>query len=685
MATGFIGQYFEFKCLDVLKENIALAWKKLSNPKDIFTLDFSSPLIKSVLQKGFMQFAKDYAQNNVGVLVGAGMGAISQITGRDQFEGLFKAYDSLMFMFVGAMSAYNDYLLRLTQEMAESAVNRGNRKILELQEIRKDFIPLYNVLVLIAMADDDLYDLYVKQLRDALKLLYASERNVELVWNTLRFSNYFLKRRYDNARLQLKAANELVQPDISEDYYKIIHPGNYSEEFDYPSWKTETSRISGSTSMFQSEKAFGNAVGDSLSLLLRSAGIPATEEQFANMKLVSKLTSQLLKTGKGYIEKTFDLNVPLAAFPVALQSLQDSFPEFMLKMLSLQFENFLADMREVRRSMDSHLNGSRNEGDGDDNNDEPLLAPRPGYKPVVPVLSTMSLAWSVQLTVIDGWFDSIPVESLSANNLNQAAVNEYKRVVQALSQYDNVSSGGEVILRMDNGVETVTDFEQQMLLFLSSATIAMYTFSIDDEVLAVGRQILRRTDINLKRTQDIVKLMQGWRDYPLPGQDILDRLHKNIMDTADKGGFDKFKEALASGNFTSLLTLDATNASTIGAALAVVSMLASCFKDDGKDTTELDKARDLITEDLSLFNFSLDINLDINIFKGILDCVTFRGFGDKFGLEELVCKLVQDLVGPAKDAASSQWDSIQDSIGNIGTSVGSKFGFDGASPADPQP
>jgi len=673
MGLGFLGQFFEFKCLDILKSNIDLAWKKLNDDLSKATWSLSSPLLASVLKNGFMAFAKDYAKQNAGKMIGAAIHVIAKVTGKNPFAGLMAAYDSLMFMFVGAMAAYNDYLLRLTQELAEAAVNRGNRKLLELQEIRRDFIPLYNVLVRLSLGGDELYDLYVGQLREALRLLYKSERDVELVWNTLQYSGYFLNQRYETAKQDLKDAADLVQPDISPDYYREIHPGNYDEEFDYPSWKTEASRVSGSSSMFSSDKAFGNAVGDSLSLLARSAGVPATPEQFANMKLVSKLTSQLITTGQGYMLKSFDLNTSLAAFPIALSSLSDSFPDFMIKMLKLQFESFLKDMGEVRKSMASHLNGSERN----------VFGPEGGFKPKIPVLSTMSLAWTVQLRLIDGYFESIPVSALSANNLNLAAVNEYKRVVAKLKTYNNVTADGEVILGMTAGVETLTDFEQQMLLFLTSATMAMYTFSIDDEILAVGRRLLQRCDINIRRTQEIIDLMKGWRDYELPGQTILDELHNNIISTADKGGFDKFKQALESGNFTSLLTLDGTNASTIGAALLVISFLSKCFAEEGKPTEELDDARDVLTQDLSLFNFSFDLDLSFNIFQGLADCVKFRGFGKKLDLEALLCKLIKDLVADKKDAASSQWDKLGDSLGNIGSSIGSSLGFGGAAASDP--
>ena len=672
MGLGFIGQFFEFKCLDILKSNIDLAWKKLNDDLSKATWSLSSPGLEYALKNGFMAFAKQYAQQNAGKMIGAAIHLVAKATGKNPFAGLMAAYDSLMFIFVGAMSAYNDYLLRLTQELAEAAVNRGNRKLLEIQEIRRDFIPLYNVLVRLSQGNDALYDLYVGQLREGLRKLYKSEKGVELVWNTLRSSGYFLNQRYETAKQDLKDAADLVQPDISPDYYEAIHPGDYSEEFDYPSWKTEASRASGSSSMFSSDKAFGNSVGNSLSLLSRSVGIPATEEQFANMKLVSKLTQQLITTGQGYMLKTFDLNTSLLAFPTALSSLSDAFPDFMIKMLELQFESFLSDMGDVRKSMSSHLNGS----------EKNVFGPQGGFKPKIPVLSTMSLAWTVQLRLIDGYFESIPVAALSANNLNVAAVNEYKRVVGKLRTYNNVVSGGEVILEMEAGVETVTDFEQQMLLFLTSATMAMYTFSIDEEILAVGRRLLQRCDINIRRTQEIIDLMQGWKDYELPGQAILDELHNNVIATAEKGGFDKFKQALESGNFTSLLTLDGTNASTIGAALLVLSFLSRCFAKEGKPTEDLDDARDLLTQDLSLFNFSFDLDLSFNIFQGLADCVKFRGFGKSLDLEALLCKLIKDLVADKKDAASSQWDKIGDAFGNFGTSIGNSLGFDGASAAD---
>ena len=209
-----------------------------------------------------------------------------------------------------------------------------------------------------------------------------------------------------------------------------------------------------------------------------------------------------------------------------------------------------------------------------------------------------------------------------------------------------------------------------------------HSVSIDEEILAVGRRLLQRCDINIRRTQEIITLMQGWKDYELPGQAILDELHNNVIATAAKGGFDKFKQGLESGDFTSLLTLDGTNASTIGAALLVMSFLSRCFAEEGKPTEDLDAARDLLTQDLSLFNFSFDLDLSFNIFQGLADCVKFRGFGKKFDLEALLCKLIKDLVADKKDAASSQWDKIGDAFGNFGTSIGNSLGFDGASASD---
>lgn len=674
--TGFIGKYFEFKCLKTLEDNLDLAWKKLTNPKEIFKLNVGSPLLARMLKDGFMKFTKDYAKANAGALIGASLSAVNTAFGGN-FAGLAAAYDNLWFIMVGAMTAYNDYLLRMTQEIAKDTVNKADLKLVELQEIRKDFIVLYNLLVQLSQGTDELYDTYVRQLREALRKIYSVERDVELVWNTLERSGFFLKNRFDDARADLKVAKLLIQPDISEEYYKTIHPGKYDEEFDAPSWKTEASRVSGSGEAFKSEKGFGQAVGDSLSLLARSAGIPATEEQFANMKLVSKQCSRLIKTFKGYFEKSFYLNLQLLAFPVALDGLLDAFPDFANKFLAIQFENFIADIKELRKSMASHLNGS--EGN--------VTSPIPGYDPVVPVLSGMSHAWSVQVTTLDYWFESIPTEALSAQNLNLAAVNEYRRIVALLNTYNDVYSEGQLILPMKAGVEELGNFEQQCLFFMASANTAMYTFSIDDGVLSIGRQILKRCDINIKRTQQIRDTMQAWVDYELPRKDVLDRLYNNLLDSANAGGFDNFASALTRGDWGKLLTMEFADANSVMALLTVLSLLAQCFKDDGKDTSELDELRDAIKEDLSLFDFSLEIDLDLNIFKGILDCIRFRGFGSKFDLQELLCSLVKEISGDEQNAVSSAWDDVGKAFGDATSAVGNVFsggGSDAPSPAHPQ-
>lgn len=702
MVAGWISTFFEFKCLDILKENIDLAWKKLSNPQEIFKLEFGSPLLGKILAKGFTNFIKEYAQNNAAQLIGASMQAIASATGiPNPLTNLFNAYNTLWFMFAGAMSAYNDYLLKLTQENARQIAELSKVKLVELQEIRKDFIPLYNILVALSQGTDELYDLYLSQLREGLKKVYSAEKNITLVANTLLRTSYFLTQRFELAKAEIKEANELIQPKLSQDYAQKVTPPPYDEEFDAYPWKTEASRIGGNASMFESDKAFGNVVGDSLSLLARSVGIPATEEQFANMKLASKYTSALLKTGKGYLEKTVRLNSAISLFPLALGNLVDGFPDFMKKMLEFQFSNFIKDMQTLRESMASHLNGrgqpldraadttftfgeeQSTSGQGGD-----PLTPVPGYKPVVPVLLIMSVTWKAQLDVIEAWFDSIPVGALTANNLNKAAVDKYTEVVAKLQTYNQVSVGGQTILNMTAGVEELGQFEKQMLLFLSSATLAMYTFNIDQGVLAVGRQILQRCDVNIRRTEEIIALMEEWENYELPAQDILNQMQDSIISVADAAGFDGFKKAMLEGKYDELLNMNMENASTIATALAVVSFLYNCFAEDGKNTDDLDEVKDRLTSDLSLFNFSLEIDLDFNIFKNLMECINLRGLGVRFDLEELLCSLVKDFVGLAKEPSlppSTEWDNIGKSFGNAGAGLANSLGFNAPMPGDIQP
>lgn len=696
MAGGWISTFFEFKCLDIFKRNIDLAWQKLSNPQEMFKLEMGSPLLGKILSDGFSGFIKGYVKSNATALIGASAQAISAATGRpNPLQGMYNAYNALWFTFVGTMSSYNDYLLYLTQKTAEDIVRKSEVKLVDLQAIRQYLVPLYNTLLLLSQGKDDLYETYLAQLRLGLFKLYRSERSVTLVANTLLRTGYFLTNRFDAAKEDLRQARLLVQPKLNESYYKQVTPPPYDEEFDSQPWKTEAARVGGNANMFRSDKEFGNVVGDSLSLLARSVGIPATEEQFANMKLVSYYTSELLKGGKYYLEHTFKLNASLTAFPLALDQLVDSFPDFMKKLLEIQFGNFLTDMAEVRKSMASHLNG-RGEAIGPSDASfsttggfrpstygDPTV-PVIGYKPVIPVVLTMSVAWSAQLAVLNEWFDSIPVSALTANNLNRQAVNEYKNTVGVLKTYNDVFVGGQAVLGMEAGVEELTQFEQQMLLFLSSATIAMYTFSIDPSILAVGRNLLQRCDVNIARTQQIIRIMKRWSEYKLPAQEILNQMHANLINIAETSGYDKFIEAVNGGDFKKLLTFDPQNASTLGTALAVVSFLHKCFAGEDKDTSILDDVRDSITEDLSLFNFSLEVDLDFNIFKGISECVKFRGLGKKFDLEEALCTLVKDLVGFASNPISSQWDKIKESLGNTGASIGNSLGFDGESPGSAQ-
>jgi len=636
MGLGWISSFFEFKCFAIMEKNIELAWKKLSNPTELFKLELGSPLLQKVLTDGFVPFIKDYAKKNATQLIGASVTAIAKGAGLkyNPLDGIFAAWESLWFMFAGAMAANNDYILQLTKENARQIVILCEVKLVELQEIRKNFIPLYNVLLSLAQGKDDLAELYLSQLRSALEKVYYSERDVTLVANTLLKTSYFLTDRFETAKARLEEASELIQPRLNEDYYKKVTPEPYDEEFDARPWKIQAARVSENGSMFSSDKAFGNVVGNSLSLLARSVGIPATKEQFANMKLAATYISKLLKAGKGYFEKCARLNAALTLFPLALNTLVDGFPDFMKKMLEFQFSNFLSDMAELRASMASHLNGRGQPlntdvpptpsglkavgsfGNVDQNTFGQAgspITPVPGYKPVIPVILAMANIWHVQCKTLTAWFDSIPVKALSANNLTKGAVDEYKRVVSTLKGYNNVYSGGQEILSMKAGVEELSQFEQQILLFITSASLAMYTFNIDESILSVGRSILTRCDINIRRTEEIAALMQGWYDYELPGQEVLNQMQNSIINAADKGGFTGFKRAMLEGKYSELLNMNASGGNTAVATMAAISFLTSCMLDDGKDTDELDDIKDTLNEDLSLFNFSLELDLDFNM------------------------------------------------------------------------
>lgn len=696
MGLGWISQFFEFKCVEIMERNIDLAWKKLSNPAELFKLELGSPLLQKVLTTGFTSFIKDYAKKNATQLIGASMTALAKATGKNNpLGGVFAAWESLWFMFAGAMAANNDYILQLTKENAKQIVSLCEVKLVELQEIRKNFIPLYNVLVALAEGTDDLAELYLSQLRTALEKVYSSERDVTLVANTLLSTSYFLTERFENAKTKLAEASELIQPKLSEDYYKKVTPPPYDEEFDAYPWKAEAARIGGNGSMFQSDKAFGNVVGDSLSLLARSVGIPATEEQFANMKLAANYISRLLKAGKGYFEICGRLNGALTLFPLGLGALVDGFPDFMKKMLEFQFANFLSDMGELRASMASHINGRGQPLNRDASTTFSFGGPQatsgqagnptvpvPGYKPVIPVLLGMANIWHVQCNTLTAWFDSIPVRALSANNLTKGAVDEYQRIVATLKSYNSVFIGGQEILNMEAGVEELGQFEQQMLLFLTSASLAMYTFNVDESILSVGRTILQRCDINIGRTQRIAAIMQNWYDYELPGQAVLDQLSNSVLNAANKGGFTGFSKALLRGDYGSLLNMNASQANEIAMVMAVLSLLSQCLADDGKDTDQLDDIRGTVSEDLSLFNFSLEIDLDFNIFKGILECIKFKGIGKLWDLEEIICEFVQEYAPKITDPVSSAWDGLQDSFADMGSSLGNSLGLGDSAPSD---
>ena len=704
MVLGWIASLFEFKCFEIMEQNIDLAWKKLSNPTEMFKMELGSPLLQKVLNDGFTNFLKDYAKKNATQLIGASMTALAKAAGvPNPLNGIFAAWESLWFMFAGAMAANNDYILQLTKENARQIVLLCEVKLVELQEIRKNFIPLYNVLLALSQGEDSLTELYLSQLRSALEKVYYSERDVTLVANTLLKTSYFLTDRFETAKSRMREASELIQPKLNEDYYKKVTPEPYDEEFDAYPWKTQAARIGGNGSMFSSDKAFGSVVGDSLSLLARSVGIPATEEQFANMKLAATYISKLLKAGKGYFVKCARLNAALMLFPLALNTLVDGFPDFMKKMLEFQFSNFLSDMAELRASMAAHINGRGQPVDTSARGSFSFgsaqvpstsgqagspIEPVPGYKPVIPVILAMANVWHVQCKTLTAWFDSIPVKALSANNLTKGAVDEYKRVVSVLNGYNNVYSGGQEILTMEAGVEELSQFEQQILLFITSASLAMYTFNIDESVLSVGRAILTRCDINIRRTEEIAALMQSWYDYELPGQEVLNQMQSSIINAANKGGFTGFRDAMLEGKYSDLLNMNASGGNTALATMAAISFLASCLLDDGKDTDDLDEIKDTLNEDLSLFNFSLELDLDFNIFKGILDCIKFKGLGLKFDLEEIICEFVREytakFLDPAADAVSSAWDSIGDSIGDMGESLGNSMGFGDPSPSDVQ-
>lgn len=658
--------YLTQKCLQKMDENVALIVKKFSDPGKLIDANASGALVEAA-QGGMgalATLAEEYLRQNSDALLFAALKA----TGLEKkMEEAFKGFQDLL---AAALMAQNNLVYRMTKEIAWSLMEELSKKDKLLIHLGEKVKELYSALASLVGAPDS-WSAYRQYLEQALQLVAGTRADLQLVYNTLSRNGYWLNKRFDGTITKLEKARDLITPKdnnpaiqkISEGSYKInqalgtVLPDASRDKKALAEGRDQAKARAGIVNkgfqtMGQGLAIFGEGLSDNFP-------IPTTSQGWQATVAIGKLSNDVLIAMQGYFGHTNKVNALVESFKLSLGALNTAMPSFLKNYILNRLQPTYNRVDTLVHSMAKVLNGDQ----------DAITGPIAGYKPNSVQLTVNGFKWISDINLILQGYKSIPKSALDKMALDQDAANEFKSIV---ARINNMYPGGVLATpmgryRMTGGIEALGDLETQLLTFILEANNAVISASVRREILPVGRAVLGRLELGIKADHDLYALMEEWYAYPLPQNDLLDKLFAGLAKMLAAAGLDRALAALQSGDYKSLFSASGMLCTFVGASLAVLALLKSCdMSKHDKDT--LKEIESDLNADMDLFNFNFSINFDLAIFKNIFDCLKLTGFANLFTSKEFLCGLAQDTVNCASAA-------LPNVVGSLLPTTASNCGF----------
>jgi hypothetical protein len=584
--------FFEKKCVDALKENIALVLKKLSNPKDLFNVEISGGLVDAAKDGlgSLAQYSEEYIKSNSDKIA---LGLV-QAVGAEDF--VRQATNTVYNMFAVGFLTYNTFALYMMKVLARRIVSQIDSKRAIINKVRSRLIELHNVLKSLSLGDP-VYQEYLEKLREAYNLLVSAEREVRVVKSTIAGSGIYLSQRYTKAQENVKKAQALIREPVS-----------------------------GGVPHFSSTD------------IMSSMGIPSKREQFDNMLLVPRISWNIIKDMKEYSIVVASINGLIATYVAGVEVISTALTDNLKRYASQLLDQVIVRIKAVKEDIYEVTRGKT------EKRINPITGVSDSFSvPPNPVrVSSSAVKWAIDLSMVISNMKLLPDKALSSPLIaaGRADIQAYMASVNALKGMDNMGTG---VARLDakDAQENITGLEQQLLTLMLQANAAVATAQVGPATLSLAQSMVARMDLTISRDDSIKSALQKFIDYELEGEEQLERLMNGINDLLEKAGLDRAVTLLNEGKLEEFFKMSPKAATFVGAGLQAVALLKECF-DTVEEQQEITKVQRELEREQDLVNIKVSFDFDIAILKNLDLCLRVRGLSANFNLKEFLCQIAQE-------------------------------------------
>lgn len=662
-----LAAYFSLKCQKALEENAALYQKLWADPASAIRFDTSGALVDAAGSgmQGLAAFSQDYLEKNADAILFA---AIDSAGWGGKVQDAYNLAQNTMAM---ALIFNNNLVFRMLKEIAwecMKSIHSKDQILLNLADTVKEL----HLALASLVGTKDLWDQYYDRLREALRYVDSAETDLSLVKNTFSSQDYWLAIRFRGSVTKLEYARDIISPQNNNPAIsKIVegvHKVNRALLPDEPD-RTRSGDAAKLSGKDRRELLSQGLQGISKSLQLLGAGLsdqfpfPTTEEQWQATLAIGRLTNQLLIDMQGYFEHTTRTNLLIESFCLGLDALQRGVPGFLKNFILNLLTSTLNRITTLKNGMSLTLNGEEGRVDGPKRYIDPLTKRIKTHKPNSLDISIQGFRWVMEINLILEGYKAIPTEALSALSLDQDVIEFYEDICLELAEMDEIRSY-QAVLKLDKGKERLAELELQVLAFALEANNAVISASVREGILDVSRAILSRLELSLVADSKIYELMELFYYFPLPAEDMIEKLYEGMTAVLGDNGFNRALAMMATGQFDSLFEDTFGRAWTYaGYALTVVSLLKQCLGlEDQEAQDQLDELENELNADADLFNVNFSINFDLAILKNLQECARIDVLFDFLSPKELLCAIAQDIQNGNVSNLTSLYNKMVDSF-----------------------
>jgi hypothetical protein len=666
--VGSLPKYLYDKCERRIKENIAYFSRIWRNPDSLITADCSGALVDAVTGPGAMgalgALAKEYATQNSDLLI---MGAMSA-AGNAKFLG--DAFNYFQDLLAAALMAQNNLVFRMVKENAWACMEATAAKDEKVMALGEEIKAMYAALASLVGAPD-YWDIYTRQLREALRLVAGTRTDLKLVFDTFSRQDYWLTKKFDDTVAKLEKAKDLITPKKNNPAVQRLTEGAYAIDRKYgtppPNRKNpEKSSQTAAERLTEVSKGFSQ-MGDGLAIF--GAGLsdnfpfPTSGQAWQASLAIAKISKRAITALKGYLEATRKVNLHVAAFKAALGLLNLKLPGFLKHYILKLMQPTYDRVNTLAHSMALILNGDENAVNGPITMINPYIpnGAQELYKPNSLDLTVHGFKWVSDINLILQGYKMLPRKFLDQMALDRGAADKYTSIVASLNKmYPGGKIGSSMgELSMTGAQEEIGQLETQVLAFVMEANNAVISSTVRKGILSLAKALLGRLELTIKADHDIYALMDEWYNYPLPNNAELDKLYNGLTGMLKGAGLDRALSAMVTGDYNTLFSMNGFLCTHVGGALAALALLEMCdLSRNEKDL--LDELKNELNADMDLFNFNFSINFDFAIFKNILECLRLTDLMNILQLKELLCGFVRQLADGVIANASKLRDKMED-------------------------